>query len=56
MSEYKKTILKINKYLTPKQIITDVGSSKIKSGEIIKKNLKKTNILDFKSSHSRIRS
>ena len=41
MSEYKKTILKINKYLTPKQIITDVGSSKIKSGEIIKKNLKK---------------
>tara|TARA_Y100001970_G_scaffold293475_1_gene440496 strand:+ start:1190 stop:2086 length:897 start_codon:yes stop_codon:yes gene_type:complete len=41
MSEYKETILKINKYLTPKQIITDVGSSKIKSGEIIKKNLKK---------------
>ena len=41
MSEYKKTILKINKYLTPKQIITDVGSSKIKSGEIIKKTLKK---------------
>ena len=41
MSEYKKTILKINKYLTPKQIITDVGSSKIESGEIIKKNLKK---------------
>ena len=41
MSEYKETILKINKYLTRKQIITDVGSSKIKSGEIIKKNLKK---------------
>ncbi len=41
MSEYKETILKINKYLTSKQIITDVGSSKIKSGEIIKKNLKK---------------
>ena len=41
MSEYKKIILKINKYLSPKNIITDVGSSKIKSAEIIKKNLKK---------------
>ena len=41
MSEYKKIILKINKYLTPKHIITDVGSSKLKSAEIIKKNLKK---------------
>ena len=40
-SEYKKIILKINKYLTPKQIITDVGSSKLRSSEIIKKNLKK---------------
>ena len=49
MSEYKKTILKINKYLTPKQIITDVGSSKIKSGEIIKKNLKKN--IFWTSSH-----
>ena len=41
MSEYKKIILKLNKYFTPKQIITDVGSSKLKSAEIIKKNLKK---------------
>ena len=41
MSEYKKIILKINKYLIPRQIITDVGSSKLKSAAIIKKNLKK---------------
>ena len=41
MSEYKKIILKINKYLTPKHIITDVGSSKLSSLEIVKKNLKK---------------
>ncbi len=39
MSEYKKVILKINKFLTPKHIITDVGSSKIKSLDIISKNL-----------------
>jgi prephenate dehydrogenase/cyclohexadieny/prephenate dehydrogenase len=41
MSEYKKIILKLNKYLTPTNIITDVGSSKLKSAEIIKKSLKK---------------
>ena len=41
MSEYKKIILKINKNLNPKHIITDVGSSKLKSAKIIKKNLKK---------------
>ena len=41
LSEYEKIILKINKYLTPKTIITDVGSSKKKSSEIIKKKLKK---------------
>ena len=41
MSQYKKIILKINKYLNSKHIITDIGSSKIKSKEIIKKNLKK---------------
>ena len=28
LSEYKKVISKINKYLLPKTIITDVGSSK----------------------------
>ncbi len=41
MSEYKKIIVSINRYLTPKHIITDVGSSKIKSAEIFKKHLKK---------------
>ena len=41
MSEYKKIILEINNYLTPKHIITDVGSSKQSSLKIIKKNLKK---------------
>ncbi len=40
-SEYKKIILKINNYLKPEHIITDVGSSKLKSIEVIKKNLKK---------------
>tara|TARA_Y100000992_G_C21264547_1_gene493220 strand:- start:286 stop:1182 length:897 start_codon:yes stop_codon:yes gene_type:complete len=49
MSEYKKIILKINKYLTPKQIITDVGSSKLKSLGIINKNLKKN--IYWTSSH-----
>ena len=41
MNEYEKMILKINKNLTSKHIITDIGSSKLKSIEIIKKNLKK---------------
>ncbi len=41
MSEYKNIILKINKNLNSKHIITDVGSSKSRSLEIIKKNLKK---------------
>ena len=41
MSQYKKIILKINKYLNSNHIITDIGSSKLKSKEIIKKNLKK---------------
>ncbi len=41
MSEYKNIILRINKNLTSKHIITDVGSSKLKSLEIIEKNLKK---------------
>ena len=41
MSEYKNIILKINKNLTSKHIITDIGSSKKRSSEIIKKNLKK---------------
>ena len=41
MSEYKKIILKINKNLNSKHIITDIGSSKLKSKEVINKNLKK---------------
>ena len=41
LSEYKKIILKINKYLLPKTIITDVGSSKEESIELIKNKLKK---------------
>ena len=40
MSEYKKIILKINNYLTSKHIITDIGSSKKNSDEMIRKNLK----------------
>tara|TARA_B100000035_G_scaffold294479_1_gene284776 strand:- start:18 stop:917 length:900 start_codon:yes stop_codon:yes gene_type:complete len=41
MSEYKNIIIKINKSLNSKHIITDIGSSKIKSQNVIKKNLKK---------------
>jgi len=41
MSEYKNLILKMNKFLSPKTIITDIGSSKIESLKIIKKFLRK---------------
>ena len=41
LGEYEKIVLKINKYLLPKTIITDVGSSKEKSMELINKKLKK---------------
>tara|TARA_Y100001970_G_scaffold148143_1_gene181818 strand:+ start:4441 stop:5337 length:897 start_codon:yes stop_codon:yes gene_type:complete len=41
MSEYKKIILKINRFILPKTLITDIGSSKIESSKIIKKFLKK---------------
>jgi len=41
MSEYKNLILKMNKFLTPNTIVTDVGSSKIESSKIIKKFLRK---------------
>ena len=41
LSEYEKIILKINKYLSFKTMITDVGSSKEKSMELIKRTLKK---------------
>ena len=49
MSEYEKIILKINKYLLPKTIITDVGSSKEKSLMLIKKKLKQG--VSWTSSH-----
>ena len=41
MSEYKKLIIKINKFIKPNTLITDVGSSKIETTKIIKKFLKK---------------
>ena len=41
MSEYKNLILKMNKFLTPNTIVTDIGSSKIESTKIIKKFLRK---------------
>jgi len=41
MSEYKKVILKLNKHLNKKHLVTDVGSSKSSSLKIIKNNLQK---------------
>tara|TARA_B100000963_G_scaffold313457_1_gene291408 strand:+ start:4457 stop:5356 length:900 start_codon:yes stop_codon:yes gene_type:complete len=41
MSEYKGIILKINKYIASKTLITDIGSSKIESSKIFKKFLNK---------------
>ena len=41
MSEYKNVILKMNKFLSPKTIVTDVGSSKLETSKIIKKFLRK---------------
>ena len=49
MSEYAKIILKINKYLTSKTIITDVGSSKEIPLALIEKKLKKG--ISWTSSH-----
>jgi len=49
MSEYEKIILKINKYLLPKTVITDVGSSKENHLALIKKKLKKG--ISWTSSH-----
>ena len=49
MSEYKKIILKLNKNLNTKHLITDVGSSKSSSLKIIKSNLKKN--IFWTSSH-----
>jgi len=41
MNEYKKLIIKINNFISPKTLVTDIGSSKIESSKIIKKFLKK---------------
>ena len=49
MSEYKKIIFRINKFLTQKHIITDVGSSKLKTRKVFKENLKKN--IPWVSSH-----
>ena len=49
MSEYEKIILKINRYLSPKTVITDVGSSKESTLLLIKKKLKKG--ISWTSSH-----
>ena len=49
MSEYKKIILRINKNLHSRHIITDIGSSKIKSLKVVNKNLRKG--LFWTSSH-----
>ena len=49
MSEYKNIIIKINNYISPNTLITDVGSSKIESSKIIKKFLKKR--IAWTSSH-----
>ena len=52
MSEYKKLILKINEFILPKTLITDIGSSKIESSKTIKKHLKKKYSLDSKSPYN----
>ena len=49
MSEYERIILKINKYIKSKTLITDVGSTKEKSLFLIKKKLKKN--ISWISSH-----
>ena len=41
MSEYKNLILKVNSFISPRTLITDIGSSKIESSKTIKKFLKK---------------
>ena len=49
MSEYKKLILKINKFLNKNTVITDIGSSKLQSSKIIKKYLRKD--IEWTQSH-----
>ena len=49
MSEYERIILKINKYIKSKTLITDVGSTKVKSLFLVKKKLKEN--ISWISSH-----
>ena len=49
MSEYKNIIPKINNFILPNCLVTDIGSSKIESSKIIKKFLKKK--ISWVSSH-----
>ena len=49
MSEYKKIILEMNKFITPNCLITDIGSSKVEPSKIIKRLLKKD--ISWVSSH-----
>jgi prephenate dehydrogenase/cyclohexadieny/prephenate dehydrogenase len=49
MSQYKDIIFKINKFLGPKNLITDIGSTKLQSLKIIRENLKKN--VSWTSSH-----
>ncbi len=41
MSEYKKIIIEINKFILPGTLITDIGSSKIETSKVFQKFLKK---------------
>ncbi len=49
MSEYKKIIIKLNNFISPNCLITDIGSSKMESSKIIKRFLKKK--IPWVSSH-----
>ena len=51
MSEYSKNISRINKFLTNKTIVTDVGSTKELSSKNVKKKLKKKYNMDTFSSN-----
>ena len=49
MSEYKNIILKMNNYISPNCLITDIGSSKLESSKTFKKFLKRG--ISWVSSH-----
>ena len=49
MSEYKNIIVKMNNFILPGCLITDIGSSKIESSKVIKRFLKKG--ISWVSSH-----